>query len=353
MKARKLRFIIPAVVLLAAAVGFATRGGIGTLSAFGWQDISLLCPLGSLTTMLAAKAMVPRALVSLVIAVVLIVVVGKAFCAWVCPVPLVSKLRDAFSRKKQPKEAALQEARGDGAGEDGAGEAGVGVAAAAGAGVKALTEDELRGLAGCAHGSCSPDGSAGEACASGASAGCSSCAENRKALSSRHFVLGGSLLSAAVFGFPVFCLVCPIGLTFASILLIMRLFSDGDMTWAVVVVPALLLVEVVFFRKWCHTFCPLGALMSLVSKANRTLQPVISKDVCYESTRDAHCGKCAEACPEGIDLRDIANGAPISECTRCRSCIEACPSGAISMPLLAPKRPARTDALPETLEQQS
>lgn len=328
MKASKLRFIVPAVIMVLVGVGFATRGGIGTLSAFGWQDVSLLCPLGALGSMFAAKTMIPRALVSLAIAIVLIVLVGKAFCAWVCPVPLVSKLRGAFSKRKQ----ASGDNRLEGESRDGGAAAQAGDARSSSE-VKALTEEELRSFSGCSHGSCS------SSCVEGASAqdapGCSSCAENRKALSSRHYVLGGSLLSAAIFGFPVFCLVCPIGLTFASILLIMRLFTDGDMTWAVVVVPALLLAEVVFFRKWCHAFCPLGAFMSLIAKVNRTLQPIINKDACLESTRDAQCGKCTEACPEGINLRDIANGEPISECTRCRSCVEACPSGAISMPLLA------------------
>ena len=59
-------------------------------------------------------------------------------------------------------------------------------------------------------------------------------------LDSRHVILGGSLLSAAVFGFPVFCLICPIGLTFATIVLVMRLFAFGDVAWGVILVPALL-----------------------------------------------------------------------------------------------------------------
>ncbi len=44
-----------------------------------------------------------------------------------------------------------------------------------------------------------------------------------------------------------------------------------------------LLAEVVFFRKWCSTFCPISALMSLVGKANRTFVPAIDNAKCRES----------------------------------------------------------------------
>lgn len=311
MKLSKIRLFIPAAIIILVAIGFASHAGVGTLSALGWRDIALLCPLGSLSTMLAAKAAIPRALVSLAIAAVLILLVGKAFCSWVCPVPLVSKLRGLFGGKNNPEKTGVQACVQEDE-----------------ASTPELSRDEAESLRR-SMSACSKD-----ACGSNRGEGCASCSENRAALKSRHYVLGGSLLSAAVFGFPVFCLICPIGLTFASILLIMRLFTDGDMTWAVVAVPALLLAEVVFFRKWCHTFCPLGAFMSIIAKANRSFQPSIDEDVCLEKTHDAHCGKCAEACPEGIDLRAAVQGAPISECTRCRSCVDACPSNAISMPFL-------------------
>ena len=42
---------------------------------------------------------------------------------------------------------------------------------------------------------------------------------------SRSGVLAGALASAAIFGFPVFCQICPVGLTFATVLLIMSLFA--------------------------------------------------------------------------------------------------------------------------------
>lgn len=222
---KKLRTLVALAIVAVVTVGFVTNVGIGTMSAPGIWDISILCPLGALGTMLASKMMVPRAVVSLVVMVLLIVVFARAFCGWMCPVPLVQKLRGLFA-KKQPVE------RGD----------------AADPAAAPLTKVEIDAL--------------GVSCSKGSKdgGGCASCASKRgAALDARHFVLGGALASTFVFGFPVFCLVCPIGLTFATILLVINLFSHGDVTWSLIVVPALLIAEVLLFKKWCHKLCPLSA----------------------------------------------------------------------------------------------
>lgn len=312
---KALRIAIPLALLVVIGVGFATHTGIGTVSALGWGSISLLCPLGALGTMLASKMLVPRAVISLVVAVVAIILLGRAFCAWACPVPVVSKVRELF-RKKDPEGAADAKAV-------------AAVDASADAEPQArthtaggpLTADELKVI----KGACS----AGE--------GCASCAEKRGKIDSRHVILGGSLLTAAIFGFPVFCLVCPIGLTFATVLLVMLLFSGGDVTWSVVLVPALLVAEVVLFKKWCSKICPLSAFMSLIGKANRTFRPAIDDSKCLETSKGARCGVCAEVCEQGIDPRHPERGADWSECTKCRACADACPGSAITMSFL-PRR---------------
>lgn len=164
MKSKKLRTLTALAVVLIITIGFFTTSGIGTLSAPGISDISILCPLGALTTMLASKLLVPRAVISLVIMVVLIIVFARAFCGWVCPVPLVQKLRTAFARNPKAKKA--QDAEADGA-----------------AKAAPLTAEEKAALST----ACSSD------CDTSA---CSSCAKKRgQALDSRHFVLGGALLS--------------------------------------------------------------------------------------------------------------------------------------------------------------
>ena len=306
MKLKTLRTIVPLAVLALAGVGYVLHVGFGDLSALGWGSISVLCPLGALGTMLASKTMVPHAVISLVIALVAIVLLGRAFCGWICPVPVVSKLRGAFSR---PDKA--------GKGKDAA-------AAAAPAPAAELTEKEKALL----KGACKSHGCAGAA------------APNN----SRNLVLGSALLSAAIFGFPVFCLVCPIGLTFALVFVLIALFGSGDVTWSVAAIPALLLVEVVFFRKWCSHICPLSALMSLVGRLNRTFRPQVDVAKCIETESDRTCGRCAQVCEQGIDPRHPQLGTSWNECTRCGECIEGCPGNAIKL-----KAFAGTGKLPETV----
>ncbi len=322
MNSKKLRTATALAIIVVVFIGFWTNLGIGTISAPGFWDISVLCPLGALGTMLASKMMVPRAVISLVIMVLLIVVFARAFCGWMCPVPLVSKLRGMFSKKKADDRDKDEDAS-SGAGN--ATPANVMDKAAAPADVAPLTEAEKAALTG----GCAKD-------AKGL-AGCASCASKRgDAVDARHFVLGGALLSTFIFGFPVFCLICPIGLTFATILLLVNLFAQGDVTWSIIVVPAILLAEVVFFRKWCHKLCPLSAFMSLIAKANKTFKPTIDDAKCLETAKGAKCGRCGRACEEGIDPRHPQlSEAAWSECTKCRSCVDACPTHAITMPFLA------------------
>lgn len=302
MKSGKLRIIIPLAVLALALVCYAVGVCMGTVSALGWGDISLVCPLGALGTMIASKTLIPRGVVALIIAVALIVLFGRAFCAWVCPIPLVSKLRFMFSRAHNDEELAkLAEKK--------AGKAKAGSAQTCDGAAGALTEGAGR----------------------------------KQPVDTRHFVLGGALLSTLVFGFPVFCLICPIGLVFATIFLVFNLFAFGDITWGVVAVPVLLALEVVFFRKWCHVFCPLGAFMSLVGKANKTFVPAVERAACVE-TKGGACGKCARACGEKLNPRhpELSRAAR-SECTKCRSCLDVCPAHAISMPFLPKKEEAVAD----------
>lgn len=297
MKTQRLRIIIPLVLLAVAGIGFVLHTGTGTLSALGWQSVSVLCPLGALGTLIASKTFVPHVLVSLVIAVIGIVLLGRAFCAWACPVPLIGKLRTVFSRQQSPSTSTKSDV------------------------ATPLSAEEKKALK-------------------------TACGAHRHAApaDSRHIILGGALLSAAIFGFPVFCLICPIGLSFALVFVLIMLFGTGDVTWSVVVIPALLLVEVVFFRKWCSHICPLSSLMSLIGRANRTFRPTIDDSACLETSQGAHCGKCAEVCEAGINPRHPQQGTSWQECTKCRACVESCPGGAITMPFLPKASGTKPDA---------
>ena len=297
MKSNRLRIIIPLAVLAVIAVGFVLNFGTGSLSAFGWTDVSLICPLGALTTMLAEHTLVPRALISMAVVLVIILITGRLFCGWVCPVPLIKRIPNLF--KSKHKLAEEQQA------------------------------DPTAIRIGAAH-PCTK--AQHKACGA-----CNGCADVHAKVDSRHFVLGGAVLSAAIFGFPVFCLVCPIGLTFAFVFMVIALFGTGDITWGLVAIPVVLALELLVFRKWCSHICPLSALMSLLAKVKSPVLRVnVDASKCLE-TEGGSCGRCAAVCPERIDPRHPELGAGWNECAKCRACVDSCPAGAISMPLFAGK----------------
>lgn len=285
-KTSTLRTLTALAVVGVVCAGLAFSIGTGTPSAFGLYDIAALCPLGAVEAAIASKTVVPPLLIGALVVVAATVLVGRAFCAWGCPVPL---LRRVFGVKDRPRQG--EQACGRSAALDGAVPRRGGVA------------------------------------------------------DSRNWVLGGAVLSTAVVGFPVFCLICPVGLTFATIIALWRLFQLSEMTLSLLVFPALLVVEVVVLRKWCHRFCPIGALLSLIARLNRTFQPAVAKTTCLHG-KGADCSRCAEACPEGIDLHHAEVSAPLHECTRCGRCKDACPTHSIGFPLVRRSAPRRAEDVP-------
>jgi ferredoxin-type protein NapH len=272
--ARGITLTAVAVIVL---IGLFVNTGFGTPSSFGWEAIAYICPLGVIETFLASGTILPRPLIALVVCVAVAIVVGKVFCAWVCPVP---PLRRFFTfEKKDDKRKACN-----------------------------IEEKDLR------------------ACSSG----CTSCAEKRKRFDSRHIVLGGALLSTAIFGFPVFCIVCPVGLTFASLIALWRLVGFNEPSWALLIFPLFLVLELFVLKKWCLKFCPLGALMSLMSIPNRLLRPRVDSTRCLRE-QGIECSRCVSVCEENLDSH-FSEG--MHECTKCGLCIENCPAQAIKMVLL-------------------
>ena len=300
-----------------ALAGMAFRVGIGTPSAFGIQQISAICPLGALETMAGAKSVMLHPLLLFVLVVVLIALVGKAFCAWMCPVPWLQK----FFRPRKHSAAK------GGVGHNASAKSG------AGHGVPASRNDP-----GAASVQVEPSATACIPSACAACAGAAACtkalapvggARDGVQLDSRHAVLVGTLASAAVFGFPVFCLICPVGLTFAAIIGLWNLVQFNEPSWALIVFPIILIAEVTVLRKWCSKICPISALVSLLSNLNVTLRPRVKADVCLRS-RGVDCHACVDACPEQLD----PHSGRIPECSKCGKCVEACPAKAISIKLL-------------------
>lgn len=313
-KTYRLRMIAMLAVLAVVAVGYFAAGGIGNLCGIGFESITLLCPLGALLAMAAEKTAIPAAVVSVLAVLAICIVLGKVFCSWVCPVHFLSG-----SKRRKELRACTADTRKDGetGGNDVPEDAG------------ALTEQEKAALSGCS--SCAAP-----------------CGKSRGVkIDSRHGILAAALGSTLVFGFPVFCLVCPVGLTFATVLLVMRLFAFGETTWTIIAFIALIAAEVVLLPRWCAKFCPLGALLSLMSGLNRTFRPHLNAEKCLAESRGASCDLCVRACPEGINLHDIAAGeTTLADCSKCRACADVCPEHAITFPLLAPKAAGERAATP-------
>lgn len=275
---KAVRFLIVVVLLIALFAGWQT----GTLCSVGYDAIAYICPLGALETIFGSWAFVPRVLICLAAVVIVALVFGKAFCSWVCPVaPLSDLLRGKKAREKDECER---------------------------------TQAAHRVL---------------ERWSDTNAAQAEKHKPFRSRVDGRHVVLAGSLASAAVCGFPVFCLVCPIGLTFASAIALYRLIGFNEPAIEVLVFPALLVLELTVFRKWCHRFCPVGALLSLLSRGNRTFKPHVDASMCARHAGSS-CAACAQACPEHIDPCADLGDRSLVECTRCGACVNTCPAKALS-----------------------
>ena len=184
VRASTLRVLSALGVAALVCLGLALHTGTGTPSSFGIADIAALCPLGGVEAAIASRTVVPPLLIGLAMVIVLTLLLGRAFCAWGCPVPL---LRRVFRGKKASKRDASSRDSGP-------------------LDVPASERGGLR--------------------------------------DSRNWVLGGAILSTAAFGFPVFCLVCPVGLTFGTLVVVWRVFQFNEVTWSLLVFPAMLVLEI-------------------------------------------------------------------------------------------------------------
>lgn len=322
----RLRALAALAFFLLFLLGLAVHTGWGTASSFGIAEIAAICPLGNLEAMLASKTFLPRALVGFAVFLVVAALLGRFFCGWLCPVPWVEK---ALSKLRAPGRRfglGLKESP----------------AASETPRTSACTTTNASSNTASESGKNAP-----RSCPSGASCASSSCKDC--ALASRvkekadqatektpYWILGGALASSAVFGFPVFCLICPVGLTFALTVALWRLFEFNETNWAILWFAGFLVLELLVLRRWCSRFCPLGALWTLASRLNRFFRPKAREDLCTRMTHGVPCTICRDVCPEGIDPASVAND-PIllARCTKCGACAAACPTGAVHFPFLA------------------
>ncbi len=151
---------------------------------------------------------------------------------------------------------------------------------------------------------------------------------------SPYAVLGGVLLASYVFGFPVFCLFCPVGLFFGFLFTVTRFFSLDSPGLELVLFPLMLGLELWGFKSWCRSICPLGALLSIIGSLNPFLRPVVYKEKCL-AEKSISCRVCERVCPEGIALESRSSRFSPNSCTKCLECSDKCPVKAIRFPLWA------------------
>lgn len=295
------RAVAPLSLFVLVGVGLALPMGLGTPSSIGWGSIASICPLGALETFVCGGGSVGRVAVGLAISLLLIFLLGRAFCAWLCPVSRIGVLLKGRGRAVRHR---------------GVGWVSQGCSVTCGQ-VEGLSAALLRGV--------------------GAK---TRIGQQRRArrkplrLDSRHAVLVGALASSAAFGFPVFCLACPIGLTFAVFILFWRMLQFGDASWGLLVFPAIVVLELTVLRRWCSKICPVSALMSLVPGRGRLFRVRVDRSVCLRETKGASCEACSIACSEGIDPAAVCGDAQLLDCAKCHRCADACPASAIAFPLI-------------------
>jgi len=94
-----------------------------------------------------------------------------------------------------------------------------------------------------------------------------------------------------------------------------------DSLAAGILLAAILLLNRIAPRAWCRYLCPLGALLSLISRISWLRRKV--------TTACISCNACADSCPMGTIDASRAFASDSGECILCMDCIAICPTQAI------------------------
>lgn len=289
----KARVATLALVFVAVIASLAFDWGLGTPSSFGLGQFFLLCPLGGIEALLASKALVPVTLISLAVVLAFALLFGRAWCAWGCPAP---RIRGFFRR--EPKDETAD-------------------------GATAPTADQ-------------------RACSAALEAKGLIASLRHLARDRRTWALCIVLVATFVAGIPLFCLVCPIGLTFGTVGSLWHLIVDKQVTLSVLVFPAALAVELVLYRKWCMNLCPVAGLLNVFGQFARLFRPRIDASTCMRASEGKPCTVCASVCAERINLHAADAAVQLGECTRCGECVKHCPSSSIRI-VAKPSNPVMRD----------
>lgn len=131
-------------------------------------------------------------------------------------------------------------------------------------------------------------------------------------------IMAGLFAGMLVFGFPLLCIFCPVGIVSRNII---SFASSWCLRFdlALLALPVLLAL---FLDMRRVPLCPAGLTRALLSAPEKGMMPRTNPELCIG------CGRCREACPSGLNPGMHADAAA---CVMCLHCIEACPAGAISL----------------------
>ncbi len=256
-----------------AALGLVLVVMVGVQTKLDWGSVCSYCPLGFMQISLAGRSIPLELLLPVILVTIGIIVLGRVFCAWLCPTAL---LKGLFKGNK----------------------------------------DSASGSHQC-HGQCS------------------SCAEVDTAGRSYigYGVMGATLIASFIFKFPVFCLICPVGLFFGFGYAVFRLSTIYQPGWELIIFPLMLIFEVFILRSWCSSFCPLGAMFRLLGKLGLktkiAVRPKTDQGKCFQA-QGVNCSVCKSVCPEQLTM-PIADEEGLEDCTLCLECYQHCPNQAITI----------------------
>ena len=248
-------------IILAACFGYPFSGCSYLKIAY----LRLVCPLGFLETSLATHTIIWQLVPGFLIVCGLLFLLGRSYCAWICPASYSGKKTASLLRSLLPEKL------------------GSGVATRWARTRKKLSRKYALGYR---------DGMA---------------------------LLAGGMLGIFIFGFPAFCLFCPIGVISRNLI---SLATHYHFRHDLVLLTIPVFTGLVFGSGW-KCCCPVGTVRGLISGTNRTLIPVLHKERC------TRCGKCAAVCPAG--QRPFTCLINPGQCSKCLACVDICPEKALEV----------------------
>ncbi len=135
-------------------------------------------------------------------------------------------------------------------------------------------------------------------------------------------VFGGVIGASYLCHNPIFCTICPVGVTCRGAI---AAGTGGSLLPTIGWAGAVVGLEQLTKRSWCQDFCPVGTLNRIFGRFNPFLVFKADPETCVP------CKVCEQACPEGINLSD---GIDKANCTKCFDCQVVCPRHAVKLQLI-------------------